>query len=127
MANPNPEAGLSGSLAAGLRALSEDVAVAIICLGDMPAVPAVVIDKLLAAIDPAEGRLIAVPVHAGKRGNPVAWSRRLFEDLLAVEGDRGGRTVLEANPDLMVEVPVDAPGVHLDIDTPEALDRYRAG
>ena len=57
-----------------------DDAVAVV-LGDMPEVSGALIDRLAAAIDPVRGALIAVPTRNGKRGNPVVWSRRLFDDL----------------------------------------------
>ena len=54
---------------------------AIVCLGDMPQVDAALIDRLIAAFDPEKGALVVVPTIAGKRGNPVVWSRRFFAEL----------------------------------------------
>ena len=36
------------------------------------------IDRLVGALDPDKGALIAVPTIEGQRGNPVVWSRRFF-------------------------------------------------
>ena len=36
------------------------------------------IDRLIGALDPGQGALIAVPTIDGQRGNPVVWSRRFF-------------------------------------------------
>lgn len=118
--NPDFAEGLSTSLRAGLSGLPEDIDGAIILLGDMPAVDAGVIDRLIAAFDPAHGGLIVVPTSSGKRGNPVLWSSRFFADLAAVQGDTGGRHLIGANPDAVVEVEIGRAAA-LDIDTPEEL------
>src|SRR6185312_4959801 len=68
--------GLSTSLKAGIAALPDDIAGAVVCLGDMPQVSGALIDRLAQALDPENGALIAVPTFEGKRGNPVLWSRR---------------------------------------------------
>jgi molybdenum cofactor cytidylyltransferase len=99
---------------------------AVVCLGDMPQVDAALIDRLIAAIDPDKGALVAVPTIDGKRGNPVVWSRRFFADLMAVEGDVGARHLIGRYGEAVVEVPVTGTGVLTDIDTPEALAALRA-
>jgi len=43
--------------------------------------------------------------------------------LLELDGDRGARALLSANPEQVVEVPVEDPGILLDIDTPQQLDK----
>ena len=93
---------------------------AIVLLADMPRIDAPTIDRLIAAFAPAAGAEIVVPTFGGKRGNPVLWSRRFFADLMAVEGDTGGRHLIGANADAVVEVEL-GPEVALDVDTPEAL------
>jgi molybdenum cofactor cytidylyltransferase len=118
--NPDFAEGLSTSLRRGIAALPEDVDGVVVLLADMPGVDAGVIDRLVAAFDPAAGSLIVVPTSEGKRGNPVLWSRRLFPELLAVAGDTGGRHLIGQNPDAVAEVEI-GPAVALDVDTPEAL------
>ena len=123
--NPDFAAGLSTSLKAGLAALPHDIDGAIICLGDMPQVRADLIDKLIAAFDPERGALVVVPSIAGKRGNPVVWSRRFFPDLMAVEGDVGARHLIGEHAELVCEVEMETDGVLIDIDTPDALAALR--
>jgi len=89
--NPEYREGLSGSIRTGIMALPESAQAAVICLGDMPLVTSKHVDKLVAAFDPAEGREICVPVFEGKRGNPVLFARRFFEEIAAVRGDVGAR------------------------------------
>lgn len=118
--NPDYAAGLSTSLKCGIGSLSPDVDGAIVLLADMPGVDAETLDRLIAAFDPSGGGLVVLPTHEGKRGNPVLWSRRLFADLSDVEGDTGGRHLIGANRESVVEVEVGS-GVVTDVDTPEAL------
>ncbi|HYC04736.1 MAG TPA: molybdopterin-binding/glycosyltransferase family 2 protein [Azospirillaceae bacterium] len=123
---PDHAEGLSASLKAGLRALPDMAEAVLVCLGDMPRVPAETLDRLIAAWNPVEGRAICVPVHQGRRGNPVLWDRRFMPDMLALTGDQGAKALLSAHAELVAEVLVDAPGVHLDVDTPEALAALNA-
>jgi molybdenum cofactor cytidylyltransferase len=124
--NPHFAEGLGTSLKAGIAALPVDVDGAIVVLGDMPQVGGVLIDRLIAAIDPDKGALVAVPTTDGKRGNPVVWSRRFFPDLMAVEGDVGARHLIGRYAEAVVEVPVEGSGALIDIDTPEALQALKA-
>jgi molybdenum cofactor cytidylyltransferase len=124
--NPDFAAGLSTSVRAGLAAVPPDVDGAVVCLGDMPQVDAALIDKLIAALDPERGALVVVPTIAGKRGNPVVWSRRFFADLSALEGDVGARHLIGRYPEAVVEVPVNDGAALVDVDTPEALIAVKA-
>jgi molybdenum cofactor cytidylyltransferase len=123
--NPDFADGLSTSLKAGIAAVPADADGAIVCLGDMPQVRASLIDRLIAAFDPARGALIVAPTIEGKRGNPVLWSRRFFPDLAALDGDIGARHLIAAYGEALAEVPADAAAL-VDIDTPEALSEFMA-
>ncbi|SDB45301.1 NTP transferase domain-containing protein [Bauldia litoralis] len=118
--NPDYAEGLSTSLKAGIAALPEDVDGAVVMLADMPGVDAQTIDQLIESFDPDSGALVVLPTFQGKRGNPVLWSKRLFPDLLTVEGDTGGRHLLGTHRDAVVEVETGR-AVAVDVDTPEAL------
>ena len=119
--NPDYAEGLSTSVRAGIAALPASVDAAVICLSDMPRVGPALIDRLIEAFDPSSGALIVLPSHEGRRGNPVLWARRFFEDLKALEGDTGARQILARHGDGVVEVPVDDSAASFDVDTPEAL------
>ena len=124
--NPDYADGLSTSLRGGLAALPAESDAVVIALGDMPDVTGDLIDKLIAAIDPARGALIAVPTREGRRGNPVVWSRRFFDDLARLEGDVGARHLIAQHNEAVVEVAVDDDAAFHDIDTLEALQSARA-
>jgi molybdenum cofactor cytidylyltransferase len=124
--NPEFAEGLSTSLKAGLAALPPEIDGAVVALGDMPEVSAPLIDKLIDAIDPGRGSLIAVPMREGRRGNPVVWSRRFFDDLAKLDGDTGAKHLIAQHGEAVVEVPVADDAAFRDIDTPEALQAARA-
>jgi len=124
--NPNFADGLSTSMKTGLAAVPQSADGAIVCLGDMPQVRSSLIDKLLAAFDPARGALVVIPVIGGKRGNPVVWSRRFFPELMAIEGDVGARNMIARYPEAVAEVPLADTAALVDVDTPEALAEVKA-
>ncbi len=124
--NPDFAEGLSTSLKTGIAAVPENADGAIVCLGDMPHVNAKLIDRLIAAFDPERGTLVVVPTVAGKRGNPVVWSRRFFADLAGVEGDVGARHLIGSYAEAVAEVAVEDTAAFVDVDTPEALQKVKA-
>jgi molybdenum cofactor cytidylyltransferase len=89
----------------------------LVALGDMPHVAPATLAALRDAL--AAGAPIAVPVHAGRRGNPGGFGRAHLDALLALEGDQGARRLLQTCP--VTEVKVSDPGIFLDIDTPADL------
>jgi molybdenum cofactor cytidylyltransferase len=125
--NPDFAEGLSSSVKTGIAAVSADADGAVICLGDMPLISADLIDRLIEAFAPDRGNLIAVPVSAGRRGNPVLWSRRFFSELMTLDGDIGARHLIEKHSEAVAEIPVEGHGAFLDIDTPQSLEAARLG
>ncbi|OCC00459.1 4-diphosphocytidyl-2C-methyl-D-erythritol kinase [Labrys sp. WJW] len=123
--NPNFAEGLSTSVRAGIAALPAESDAALIALGDMPLVDAALLDRLISAFEPDKGALIVLPVTERQRGNPVIWARRFFDELQAIEGDAGGRQILKANSDAVVEIPVSSSATSFDVDTKEALAQLR--
>ncbi len=123
--NKDYAAGLSTSLHRGLARVPAEADGVLICLGDMPRVSAAVIDRLIAAFNPIEGRAICVPTWQGKRGNPLLFARRFFAEMQDIAGDTGARHLIGEYPESVCEVAMDevdeGGGVLLDVDTPDAL------
>jgi len=124
--NPSFADGLGTSLRAGVAALPVEGDGVVVCLGDMPQVDASLIDRLMGAFDPDKGALVVVPTIDGQRGNPVIWSRRFFPDLMAVEGDVGARHLIGRYAEAVTEVALNGKAALTDIDTPEALEAFKA-
>ncbi len=123
--NPDFARGLSTSLRSGIEALPVDADAVVVCLGDMPRISPAHIDSLIDAFAPADGRAICVPTVAGKRGNPVLWGRRFFDEMRTVEGDIGAREIIRRHADVVHAVAVDDEAILIDIDNPEDLAAAR--
>ena len=119
--NPAFASGQASSLKAGIAALPADADGVAIFLGDMPLVTPEIIGRLIAAFDPGEGRVICVPVHEGRRGNPVLWGRRFLAEMQRLDGDEGARRLLGVHADEVREVDAGSDAIHRDFDTPESL------
>jgi molybdenum cofactor cytidylyltransferase len=122
--NADHACGLSTSLRRGLAALPVDVDGALILLADMPWIGAADIDRLIAAFDPADPRIV-VPVRGGRRGNPVLWPRRHFAAIRALSGDSGARELLAQHAAEVSAVDFDDDAIFADVDTPADLLRRR--
>ena len=113
--------GCPRACSAGIRAVPPEAAGAIVCLGDMPLVTARMIDRLLAAYDPDEGRTIVLPTYRGKQGNPMLWDRRYFPEILGLTGDSGARHLVGRYLDAVAEIEMADDAVLRDFDTAESL------
>jgi molybdenum cofactor cytidylyltransferase len=113
--------GLSASLKAGIAALPPDAEGVLICLGDMPLVAGPMLDRLIAAFDPEEGRAIVMPTFRGKQGNPMLWAREFIAEIMTITGDVGARHLVGRHGDRMVEVEMADDAVLRDFDTTDAL------
>jgi len=123
--NPDYAGGLASSLKRGIAALPQDLDAVLVCLGDMPLVKPDVMDKLIAAFDPLEGRSICIPTWQGKRGNPVLIGRSLFSEIQSLTGDIGAKAIINDHPDATCEVAMPDNSVLLDADTPDRLQEIR--
>src|ERR1700723_1654135 len=119
--------GLASSVKAGISVVPKQADGAVVCLGAMPMISSDLIDHLIDAFAPDRGNLIAVRVSDGRRGNPVLWSRRFFNELMVLDGDVGARHLIARHNEAVAEVPVEGDGAFLDIDTPQALEAARGG
>jgi len=125
--NPDHAAGMSTSLRAGLAALGPEVAVAMVVLGDQPAISGALLDELL-DLRVRSGLPAAALSFGGLLHPPVALARELWGDLRSLEGDVGCRAVIRAKPELVAALPYEGDLTHpVDVDTPEDYARLLRG
>jgi len=112
--------GLGSSLAAGVEA-SADAEGWLVALADMPFISEHTMRAVRDAL--AAGALIAAPRDgvSGTRGHPVGFARALREELIAIRGDEGARSVIQRHRDAVQLIRVDDGGILRDIDRPEDL------
>jgi len=99
--------GMGTTLASAVRAVEADIDGVLVMPGDMPAMTAAVIDSIVDAFL-AEGgeRITFAATRNGDQRNPVLWPMRLFDQLAALEGPHGGKTLIGADLSRVVAVPV---------------------
>lgn len=124
--NPLWRSGVASSIRTGLAALAPEADAALILLADMPEVGPALINRLIAAFDPEEGREAARPIGAdGRPGHPVLFGRRYFEALALLEGDQGARRVIEEAAGRRVDLETPGEAAFIDLDSPEDWARWR--
>ncbi|MGH2514906.1 MAG: nucleotidyltransferase family protein [Ktedonobacterales bacterium] len=115
--NPRYAEGMATSLRAGIAAVPAGTAGALVLLADQPLLRVNYLNQLLDEAEEAPDGIVAAS-YGGRRGNPVYFPRALFGELLAVEGDEGGRSVLTRHADRLRLVALEPVEAALDVDRP---------
>lgn len=118
--NPNYAGGMSTSLDTGLGMVGSQARWVMVALADQPLIPTETYDRLIEAAL-ASDKGIIVPTYKNRRGNPIILASVYIPELLRLAGDVGGRELLERYPRDVLEVPVEAEGVVININT---MDEY---
>ena len=118
--NKDYEQGMITSFQAGIRALSWDVSAAFLFLVDHPLVDPKTLEAMIEQLAPNR---IILPTFEGRRGHPVLFSSEVLEEILVLPPSEGANIVVRKDPARIVEVPVNTPGILVDIDTPEDLEK----
>ena len=87
---------------------------------DQPLLDCTVIDRLIAAFEQG-GRDICHPIVAGRRRGPAIFGARHFAALRRLQGDVGGRSIIDANPHAVAAVPFSDETPFRDVDCPGDL------
>jgi molybdenum cofactor cytidylyltransferase len=119
----NPDSEMIASVKAGLSAALaiEPTADVLLQLADHPEVRRETIELLLRASADETGRAVMSECD-GRGGHPVVIPAELVYDILDFAGAGGLRQYWLDHAEACVRVPVDDPGVILDLDTPEDYD-----
>jgi len=113
-------AGCASSLLAGLEAAG-DCAAIMLLLGDQPGVSTEFIDQVTSAWR-RERPWASVTSYHGELGHPMVFAREAFEELRRLHGDKAVWKLVEAYPERVLRVNIDA-GLPLDVDTPADYKR----
>ena len=126
--NHDWQQGQLSSIQAALRHLAgaEETDGIMLFLVDHPLISAALVDQLIAEFY-RSGRPIVLPVFRGKRGHPVIFARRLYEELLAAPLEKGARAVVWAHTDEVLQVPTDEEGVVLNLNDPDTFRKALGG
>ena len=121
--NKKSEKGQSESIKIGLKTLGKcDGYMFFSC--DQPFLTSDTIKKILKNFNP--GR-ITIPEYDGKRSLPVIFGENFKDELLNLEGDTGGKTVISNHPDKIRIVEIENSDEGRDIDTKEDYEMLKKG
>jgi molybdenum cofactor cytidylyltransferase len=109
--------GCASSLLAGLDAAGDDCEALLLLLGDQPGVLPEFIDRALSEWR-RERSWAAVCSYRDGLGHPFVFSREAFGDLKGLHGDKAVWKLIEAYPERVRRVEIDA-GLPPDVDNPE--------
>ena len=109
----NADQGMGASLAFGMK-FTRHWDACIVCLSDMPFVRSATYSLL---IESADKDRIVIPEFNGTRGNPVVFGCKYFDSLAELDGDSGGKSLLNRYPQNLMPIKVTDPAILTDIDT----------
>jgi len=112
------EEGMGRTLATGASHIPAHWPSCLICLADMPYIATETYRQILRHCAPDN---IVIPSFQGRRGHPIGFGQRFFEELQNCHGDTGARNLLSSRPEAIRPLPVNDPGILQDIDQPDDL------
>ena len=115
--------GMGHTLCAGVRA-SASAAGWVVTLADMPFIAPASHGAVASHL--RSGASLVACEFEGQRGHPVGFAREWFGQLVALRGDSGGKSILNAHRQALVLCSADDPGVVWDIDRPDDLKLHAA-
>ena len=121
--NADWKKGQLSSIHAALRSVADAPLDGILlCPVDTPLITAQLVSELIDRFY-ASGMLIVLPAYQGKRGHPVIFASKLFDELLAAPLETGARAVVWAHSADILEVATTEEGVILNLNDPATLRR----
>ncbi|MEJ2688293.1 MAG: nucleotidyltransferase family protein [Gammaproteobacteria bacterium] len=109
----------------GMAALDTPADGVMVALADQALLTVADVNALIDAFQDIEEGRVLVPVHQGRRGNPIILSFRHREAILAGAPNLGCRRLLERHPELVTPVEMASDHVVFDLDTPEDYARLQ--
>lgn len=118
--------GQAHSVRAALRAIPPDIGAVIFALCDQPGITPELVESLVGRHRETGAAIVVPRAPDGRRGTPTLWDRRMFPALRRLQGDTGGRGLIDARVSAGEVAWVEAPAEALrDIDTREDLQAFR--
>ena len=117
--NDHPDYGISHTIELGTKALQQCNAI-LYMVSDQPLLDDASVERIVECWRNHPCNIVGA-AHNGKRGNPCIFPREFYDELLALEEDHGGNTVIRKYPERLLTVEV-AQEELTDVDTPKALE-----
>jgi molybdenum cofactor cytidylyltransferase len=119
--NPRYAEGMNTSLSAGISALPDSPAAAVVLLADMPFVTAAMVQELVSRW---HGEPLVVSLFGEVVAPPILYSRELFPELRALTGESCGKRVIKQHRAQAAEVRWPESALR-DLDVPGDMERAR--
>ena len=116
--------GMSSSVKCGIKNAPAGADAFMLLLGDQPFISPAIINRLLDEYQTSKHGVV-IPVYNGKHGHPVIFAAKYKQELLAI-ADQGAKAVVNNHLQDILEVPLDAPEILTDIDTPQDYQKAKA-
>jgi len=116
--NEKYKEGMLSSVRCGLRNVPYDFEAVLFFQGDQPLITTEVINIVIAAYR-STGKGIVIPVFEKERGHPVLIDRKYRDEIEKLNDNEGLRLLSYHNPDDVLEIETDEPGILRDFDTYE--------
>lgn len=106
--NPQFGEGCAASYRTGIAALDPRATALVVLLGDQPGIDRTVIDTVVDTWRRTRDR-ITLASYQGREGHPLVFARSLFDDLVALRGDKAAWKIVDAYRASIRPVVVDRP------------------
>ena len=114
--NPQPERGISSSMQMGLAA-AKDSSACLFTVSDQPWLTTETIVNLVHKFrDEKKG--MACTLFGAKTGNPCIFSRKYYQELMEITGDKGGKQIINRHPEDVTYFKIEDARELQDIDIP---------
>jgi molybdenum cofactor cytidylyltransferase len=122
--NNEYEVGMSSSFKTGLNQTGNAEAVLLV-LGDQPILDYNLINRMIELMEEKKSRaLIVSPVHKGKKGHPLLFSKGLFREIMGLKKNEMIRDIVHRHSDALLTIESDE-WTLIDIDTPLDLEKAK--
>ena len=123
--NKDWERGQLSSIQMAIRSLPAGTDGLLLCPVDHPLISASLVADLIDSFEKTNASVV-VPLYEGRRGHPVIFAARLYEELLNAPDDIGARAVVWAHRNEICEVSTTEEGCVLNLNDPEAFGKISA-
>src|SRR5262245_9137675 len=103
--NPVFSEGCASSYRAGIGAIDPRSDAIMIILGDQPGIEPETINRVADEWRRGDGQ-IALASYQGRNGHPMLFAKPLFDKLIGLHGDKAAWKLVDANPELVREIPI---------------------
>ena len=114
--NKNYKSGMSSSIKAGLKRISERSIGFLIVQADMPLISKKIINSLCYAIENNNKEIVA-PIYKRNIGNPIGFKSSMIKILNKTKGDSGAKKMIKRNKKKLSLIKVNSKSIFKDFNT----------